>query len=95
MNTSNKQYSFDDLPQMIAEIHHMLSSVQEQLNDLKTNFQPKEPIELMTRNETAEFFKCDLSTIHYWTKKGKITKHCIGNRVYYKRPEIESCLVRI
>jgi excisionase family DNA binding protein len=40
---------------------------------------------LMTRTETAKYLKADISTIHNWTKKGKLKAYGLGNRVYYKK----------
>jgi excisionase family DNA binding protein len=70
----------------------ILKGVQEQFNQLKAEFQPKEPTEYLTRAEVAELFKIDLSTLHNWTKKKKLKAYGIGNRVYYKRDEINNSL---
>nr|WP_321406586.1 helix-turn-helix domain-containing protein [uncultured Carboxylicivirga sp.] len=71
----------------------IIEGVNEQLTRLERNFQPKEPIELLTRNEVKDLLKVDLSTVHNWTKRGKLKSYGIGNRVYYKRNEIEAELV--
>lgn len=76
-------------------IDSRFQGLESQLNDLKQNFEPKTPTEFLTRSEVAEMLKCDLSTIHNWTKKGKLTAYCIGNRVYYKRHEIEAVIAPI
>lgn len=73
----------------------LFEGLQAQLTELKQNFQPKTPTEYLTRSEVAEMLKCDLSTIHNWTKKGKLIPYGIGNRVYYKRSEVEAVLVPI
>ena len=70
----------------------ILKGVQEQFNQLKAEFQPKEPTEYLTRAEVAELFKIDLSTLHNWTKKKKLKAYGIGNRVYYKREEVNNSL---
>ena len=75
------------------QITSLFEGLQNQITELKQNFQPKVPTEYLTRNELAEMLKCDLSTIHNWTKKGKIKPYGIGNRVYYKRSEIEKVLL--
>mgnify|MGYP000636779963 CR=1 FL=1 len=75
------------------EITRLFSGLQNQLNELKQNLQPKLPAEYLTRSEVAEMLKCDLSTIHNWTVKGKLIPYGIGNRVYYKRSEVEAVLV--
>ncbi len=66
-----------------------------QLDELKKNFQPKEPTEYLTRQEVAEMFSIDLSTVHNWTKRGKLIPYGLGGRIYYKRSEIEASLTKI
>jgi excisionase family DNA binding protein len=51
--------------------------------------------EYLTRQELKDLLKVDLSTIHNWTKKGKINAYGIGNRVYFKRSEVDAMLVKI
>ncbi|TAL62562.1 MAG: DNA-binding protein [Bacteroidetes bacterium] len=75
------------------QITSLFEGLQNQLAELKKNFEPKIPNEYLTRNEVAEMLKCDLSTIHNWTKKGKLIPYGIGNRVYYKRNEVEAVLL--
>ncbi len=83
------QISAEQLKNAIVE------GVNEQLVRLEQTFQPKEPEELLTRNEVKDLLKVDLSTVHNWTKKGILTSYGIGNRVYYKRSEIEAILTPI
>lgn len=73
----------------------ILEGVQQQIESLKAEFQPKEPTDYMTRQEVKELLKIDLSTLHYWTKKGKLISYGIGNRVYYKRSDVEASLIRL
>ena len=68
----------------------IISGLKKELDKLKKEFQPKESVEFLTRNEVKEMLKVDLSTIHNWTKKGKLKSYGIGNRVYYKLSEIEA-----
>lgn len=77
------------------EITSLFEGLQNQLTELKQNFEPKTPTEYLTRNELAELLKCDLSTIHNWCKKGKLNPYGIGNRVYFKRADLESLLIPI
>jgi len=67
--------------------------IDSKISDLKANFEPKKPTEFLTRNEVKELLKVDLSTVHNWTKKGKLKSYGIGNRVYYKRCEVENTLI--
>lgn len=70
----------------------IIDGVKEQLEELKKNFQPKEPTEFLTRNEVKDMLKVDLTTIWNYTNKGKLKAYGIGNRVYYKRNEVEAAL---
>lgn len=77
-------------PEQIAS---MFAGLQKQLAEIKANFQPKEPTEYLTRAEASELLKCDLSTLWNWQQKGKLIPVGIGNRVLYKRSDIEAVLV--
>lgn len=78
-------------PEQLLEA--IIAGVKLQLETLKKDFKPQEPEEYLTRHEVAKLLKCDISTIHNWTTKGKLKPYGIGNRVYYKRVEIERCLI--
>jgi Helix-turn-helix domain len=73
----------------------IIEGVNSKLEDLKKNFQPKEPNEFLTRNEVAEMLKIDLSSVHNWTKRQILQSYQIGGRVYYKRNEIENAIVEL
>ena len=70
----------------------VLEVIKEGFEKLQKQFQPKIPTEYLTRNEVKTFFKVDLSTVHNWTKRGKLKSYGIGNRVYYKRSEVEAAI---
>ena len=78
-------------PEQLLEA--IIAGVKLQLETLKKDFKPQEPEEYLIRLEVAKLLKCDISTIHNWTTKGKLKPYGIGNRVYYKRVEIEQCLI--
>lgn len=90
-----KNLKLEDLPKATETILEKLCLLEKELASIKENFQPKEHVELMTRKETADYFKVDMSTLHNWTKKGKLIAYGIGARVYYKRSEIESRVVQL
>lgn len=75
------------------QITSLFEGLQNQLKELKSNFEPKQPTEYLTRNEVAELLKCDLSTLHNWVKKGKLIPYGIGNRIYFKRSDIDANLI--
>ena len=86
---------FEDLPKSMETVLEKITLMQEELENIKKIFQPKEPVELMTRQEVADYFKIDISTVHNWTKSGRLNSYGIGYRVYYKRSEVERSLIRI
>ena len=70
----------------------VLKEIQEGFEKLQKQFQPKVPTEYLTRNEVKELLKVDLSTVHNWTKRGKLRAYGIGARVYYRRDEVEQAI---
>ena len=87
--------TFEQLPQKVTQLCESNEQIKNELTEIKKNLQPKTPAEYLTRKEVAELLKCDLSTIHNWTKRGKLSAYYLGDRVYYKRSEIDSALVLI
>lgn len=72
--------------------NRLYSRLKSELATLKKEFQPKKPTEFLTRNEVRDLLKIDLSSVHNWTKKGKLKAYQISGRVYYKRSEIEAAI---
>lgn len=70
----------------------ILKGVKAQIDDLKNHFQPKQPKEYLTRQEVAQMFNVDISTIHNWCKSKRLNPLGIGARVYFLRSEIETSL---
>lgn len=73
-----RQFKDEVIPQLKAE--------------LSKEFQPKQPTEYLTRNEVCELLKIDLSTLHRWTKAGKLQAMGMGNRIFYTRTQIDEKL---
>lgn len=48
--------------------------------------------ELMTRDETADYFGVSFGTLHNWSKKGVLVPISFGGRIYYTRNEIQAKL---
>lgn len=80
------QITSDEFRQTMADI------VRQEVDKLKTDFQPVQPTEFMTRNEVRDFLNVDLSTVHNLTKRGKLKAYGLGGRVYYKRVEVEESI---
>jgi excisionase family DNA binding protein len=72
--------------------NRIFNRVKAEFESLKKEFQPKEPCKYLTRNEVRDLLKVDLSTVHNWTKRGKLKAYGIGNRVYYRRDEVEAAI---
>lgn len=88
-----KNLRFEDLPKAMESVLEKLSQIEIELQNIKTDYQPKEPIELMTRQEVADFFQISLVTVHDWTKKGiLLSGYRIGHRIRYKRSDIVKSL---
>ena len=75
------------------ELTSQFQKLQDQIADIKQNFQPKVPTEYISRSLVAKMLDCDLSTVHNWTKKGHLQAYGIGGRVYYKKNEIEAKMI--
>jgi hypothetical protein len=50
---------------------------------------------LLSRLETAELLKINLTSLWKHTKRGKLKSYVIGNRVLYKKEEVLKSLTRI
>ena len=68
------------------------AGVKSQLEDFLKHFKPKQPNEYLTRADVAQMFNVDLSTVHNWSKSGKLKPLGIGSRVYFLRADIENSL---
>ncbi len=77
----------------LEQIISLFEGLKIQISELKNNFQPKEPPDYLTRNELAQMLKCDLSTIHNYCVKGRLKPYGVGNRVYFKRSDVEAALI--
>ncbi len=51
--------------------------------------------EILTREETANDLKINLTTLWHWTNKGRLVSYGIGSRRYYKKHEILDHLVKL
>ena len=87
----------------ITQLHNLtpqqiLNPIEElkiQIRDLRENFEPKTPIEFMSRQEVADLLKIDLTTLWKYTKDKKLISYGIGNRVLYKRNEVINAIIQL
>lgn len=68
-------------------------SVKAHLDEFLKHFKPKQPNDYLTRQEVAQMFGVDLSTVANWQKNGKLKPYGLGGRVYFLRSEIEASLI--
>ncbi len=66
--------------------------VKSQLENFLKLYQPQQPKEYLTRSDVAKMFNVDLSTVHNWSKSGKLKPLGLGARVYFLRSDIEQSL---
>ena len=75
--------------------HRNQKSKRKEVSELRRTTPNLSSDELMTRQEVANFLKIDLSTLHHWTKNGKLKSYGLGKRVYFKRSEINDALLKL
>ena len=73
--------------------NEILEGVKKYLQDLLSQQKEKETSDYLTRHQVAEMLSIDISTVHNWTKKGKLIPYGMGGRIYYKRSEIEQAII--
>jgi len=64
-----------------------------QLKNFSKNFKPKEPNIWIGRKEAAEILGVTYPTLLDWNKKNILHPFKIGNRVRYRRNDIEQVLL--
>ena len=77
------------------QLMNFFSRINAQFVEIHKKLTVKPAEELLSREDVARILKCDLSTIHNWTKKGFLKSYGINGRVYYKMHEIECALTPI
>lgn len=65
------------------------------LEDLKKSYQPIKPTEYMSRKEVCALLGINLSTLWSYTKQKKLVSYGLGNRVFYKRTEVEAAIIEL
>jgi excisionase family DNA binding protein len=73
--------------------NEILSGVEKQLEKFAKNFKPKEPEVWIGREEASKILGVTFPTLLDWNKKGILTPYKVGNRVRYKRSEIEQVIL--
>ncbi len=89
--------SFDNLPKIVSQILEKVTNIENSIREKEFILnQDKNPKQLLTAKETAEYLNVTLPTIHTWAKQGKLTKLKIGGtRIGFKRAEVERLLIAV
>ena len=74
----------------------ILNGVDKRFKEFCTKYPPikKEEEELLTVEETLQFLKCSKQALWNWRKNGILPSYRLGNRVYYKKSDIFSKLIK-
>ena len=80
-------------PEQLQE--KILEGIKTQLNAIIKHFAPQQTSEYLTRQETADFFKVDISTLWHWKRKGFLVPYGAEGIVRYKRSEVENAMVKL
>ena len=73
----------------------IINGVKKEIDSLKKHFQPQEPTQYLSRKDVAAILNTNTTTIFRWTKAKKLKAYGIGNRVYYKRHEVEQAIIAL
>lgn len=65
------------------------------LPELYKELQHEEATIYLTRQEVATMLKINISTVDLWRKNSILSDYAIGNRIYFKRKEVEEALIKI
>lgn len=85
MNTKTieiTEITVDELADKVAD--KLLEKIKHYMDNLHSN----ENDVYLTRIETADFLKINITTLWHWTNKGKVKSYGLGNRRYYNKKEI-------
>ena len=73
----------------------LMEGVQQVVNQIREEFQPKTPTAYLTRKQVAKMLDINLTTLNNWTNKGVLISYGIQGRVYYKRDEVERAFIEL
>jgi excisionase family DNA binding protein len=93
MNMQNLR--LEDLPKATEKIYEKICRIEAEIQKLNERLAPNEEDQLLTRKEAAKYLGVTVATVWRWSKNGNLPYYGIGNRVYYKRSEVESALIKL
>jgi hypothetical protein len=69
------------------------SLVKVQLDNFLKLYKPTPQTEYLTRQNVADMFDINLSSVHNWSKKGILKPLAISGRIYFERKAVEEALI--
>ncbi|NIJ56150.1 helix-turn-helix domain-containing protein [Dyadobacter arcticus] len=82
-----EQYSFDQLPRAVSELHKKLDSIQDLLLESRPPIPPA--VELLTISQAAEFLNLSVQTLYGKVCHREIPVSKKGKRLYFYKSELE------
>lgn len=79
----------------LSDIKKVLREVLEEKSNDFAKPVKSEDQEYLSRKEVAKLLKISLTTLNDWSKQGIIQAYRIGNRVLYKKKEIEDSVSKV
>ncbi|WP_323786990.1 helix-turn-helix domain-containing protein [Psychroserpens sp.] len=91
---STQTHVYQTTPEELTE--NILIGVDCKLKEFFDKYKPpkKNEEELLTVGETLEILKCSKQALWNWRKNGILPSYRLGNRVYYKKSDIFSKLIK-
>ncbi len=80
--------NLSDIKKVLREV------IDEKSNDFAKPVKSEDQ-EYLTRKEVAKLLKISLTTLNDWSKQGIVQAYRIGNRVLYKKKEIEDSVSKV
>jgi len=80
-------------PNALADL--ISESVKKELQYFKDNLKDGKSSELMSRKEVAKYLGISLNSAYIYSKKGILTQHQLGTKIFYKRHEVDTALIKL
>ncbi|MFN8304049.1 MAG: helix-turn-helix domain-containing protein [Saprospiraceae bacterium] len=77
------------------QIFEAFKCLETQIQNLKPQQTTAAAEGYLNRQEVAELLRVSVVTVHDWTGKGFLKSYRLGQKVYYKRSEIDAAMIEI
>ena len=95
VHITHQTIDIDMLVEVLSRLEDRIMNLEERLIASQEPNCSNDSDELMTRKEVAAYFKVNIATIRNWSLQGTLKKYAVGDRVYFKRSEIETTAICI